>query len=139
MVMTVVDKIYSLVSASLATGILPKDWKRANIVPIYKGGSRGNPLNYRLVSLTSVVGKMCERVVKDEWMRYLEGSNVLTHKQFGFRSGSSCTANLLAYYSRVVDVVQERDGWVDGVVHCLGMMGYKRIMGDTIWYEKHQR
>ena len=80
-----VDKIHSLVSASLATGIVPKDWKRANIVPIYKGGSRGNPLNYRPVSLTSVIGKMCERVVKDEWMRYLEGSNVLTDKQFGFR------------------------------------------------------
>merc|ERR1711980_83849 len=48
-------------------------------------------------------------------MRYLEGSNVLTDKQFGFRSGRSCTANLLAYYSRVIEVVQERDGWVDGV------------------------
>ena len=110
-----VDKIYDLLSMSLDKGILPRDWKRANIVPIYKGGNRSNPLNYRPVSLTSVVGKMCERVVKDVWMKDLEDRNVLTDRQFGFRSGRSCTSNLLAFYSRVIDEVQERDGWVDGV------------------------
>ena len=109
------DKIYDLLSMSLDKGILPRDWKRANIVPIYKGGNRSNPLNYRPVSLTSVLGKMCERVVKDAWMKDLEDRNVLTERQFGFRSGRSCTSNLLAFYSRVIDEVQERDGWVDGV------------------------
>ena len=110
-----VDKIYDLVSMSLDMSKLPKDWKRANIVPIYKGGKRSNPLNYRPVSLTSVVGKMCERVVKDAWMKYLEDRKILTARQFGFVSGSSCTSNLLSFYSRVIEEVQERDGWVDGV------------------------
>ena len=103
-----VDKIYDLLSMSLDKGILPRDWKRANIVPIYKGGNRSNPLNYRPVSLTSVVGKMCERVVKDVWMKDLEDRNVLTDRQFGFRSGRSCTSNLLAFYSRVIDEVKMR-------------------------------
>ena len=48
-------------------------------------------------------------------MRYLEGNNVLINGQYGFRRGSSCSANLLSYYSRVIEVVQERNGWVDGV------------------------
>ena len=48
-------------------------------------------------------------------MKYLEDRNVLTRCQFGFRKGGSCSANLLSFYSRVIDVVQERDGWVDGV------------------------
>ena len=110
-----VDKIHKLISLSLSKGKLPKDWKRANIVPIYKGGSKDNPLNYRPVSLISLVGKMCEKIVKEEWMHYLENKNVLKSCQFGFRKGSSCTANLLSYYSRVIDLVQERDGWVDSV------------------------
>ena len=58
---------------------------------------------------------MCERIVKDAWIKYLEDSNVLTSCQFGFRKGSSCSANLLSYYSRVVDIVQERNGWVDSI------------------------
>ena len=110
-----VDKIQDLLTTSLEQGRVPKDWKRANIVPIYKGGSRENPMNYRPVSLTSVVGKMCERIVKDAWIKYLEDSNVLTSCQFGFRKGSSCSANLLSFYSRVVDIVQERNGWVDSI------------------------
>ena len=110
-----VDRIYDLLRLSLLQGKVPKDWKRANIVPIYKGGNRDNPLNYRPVSLTSVVGKMCETIIKEVWMKYLEDNNVLTNCQFGFRRGSSCPANLLSFYSRVIDVVQERNGWVDGV------------------------
>ena len=109
------DKIHSLVSLSLTQGKVPKDWKRANIVPIYKSGNRKNPLNYRPVSLLSVVGKLCERMVKEAWMTYLEDKKVLTNCQYGFRKGSSCSANLLSFYSKVIDVVQERNGWVDGI------------------------
>ena len=84
-----VDKIYDLVSLSLSQGRVPKDWKRANmsIVLVFKGGSRENPLNYRPVPLMSAAGKMCERIVKEAWMNYLEDSNVLMSCQFGFRRG----------------------------------------------------
>ena len=110
-----VDKIHCLISLSLLQSKMPKDWKRANIVPIFKGGNKENPLNYRPVSLLSVVGKLCERVVKEKWTKHLEGKEVLTIHQYGFRKGSSCSSNLLAFYSRVIDIVQEREGWVDGV------------------------
>ena len=48
-------------------------------------------------------------------MEHLERRNVLTDCQFGFRKGRSCSSNLLSYYSKVIDIVQERDGWVDSV------------------------
>ncbi len=48
------DKIHSLVVTSLSQGRVPKDWKRENITPIYKGGNKENPLNCRPVSLTNV-------------------------------------------------------------------------------------
>lgn len=37
---------------------VPREWKMANIVPVYKGGKKSEPPNYRPVSLTSVGGKL---------------------------------------------------------------------------------
>ena len=39
---------------SLEEGIVPSEWKEANITPLVKKGSRNKPENYRPVSLTSV-------------------------------------------------------------------------------------
>jgi len=107
------EKIHGVIVSSLTEGKVPSDWKRAEIVPIFKGGNKNNPMNYRPVSLTSVVVKICERIIKQRWMKYLEDNNVLTNRQFGFRGGRSCVTNLIGFYSRVIDIVQERDGWVD--------------------------
>ena len=60
------EPIWDIVNSSLKEGKVPKEWKRANIVPIYKGGGKTEPLNYRPVSLTSIVAKMCEMVIKKD-------------------------------------------------------------------------
>ena len=52
--------------SSLDTGQVPEDWRIANVVPLFKKGSRDNPGNYRPVSLTSVVGKLLERILRQE-------------------------------------------------------------------------
>ena len=108
-----IEPIYDIIRCSLETGEVPVEWKRAEVVPIYKSGSKEEPLNYRPVSLTSVVCKICERVIKKNWIRFLEDRKLLSDHQFGFRKGRSCVTNLLSFYSRVVDKIQERerDGW----------------------------
>lgn len=108
-----IDPIYDIIGCSLRSGMVPREWKRAEVVPIYKSGKREEPLNYRPVSLTSVICKMCERVIKKYWTEFLEKHKIIVDSQFGFRKGRSCVTNLLSFYSRVVDEVQERDGWVD--------------------------
>ena len=109
------EPILDLVRTSINMGQVPVEWKRANVVPIYKSGCRMEPLNYRPVSLTSIVCKICEEVIKTKWCEFLEGEEILSEKQFGFRKGKSCVSNLLCFYSRVVDILQRRDGWVDCV------------------------
>ena len=36
-------------------GMVPIDWRAANVTPLYKKRNKGSPGNYRPVSLTSVV------------------------------------------------------------------------------------
>ena len=43
---------------SLQEGFVPLEWKEANIIPLLKKGSRINSVNYRPVSLTSVICKV---------------------------------------------------------------------------------
>ena len=44
-------------------GTIPRDWMKAIVVPIQKGGDRLVVKNYRPVSLTSVVCKQMEHVI----------------------------------------------------------------------------
>ena len=48
---------------SLESSVVPADWRTAIVVPIYKKGPKGDPGNYRPVSLTSIPGKILETLI----------------------------------------------------------------------------
>ena len=81
----------------LKNGYVPKDWKIANVCPIFKKGQKSEPSNYRPVSLTSVVCKVFERLLQKSIMDHLEKNNILNETQHGFRSRKSCTTNLIDF------------------------------------------
>ena len=89
------EPLSQIFQQSFDSGILPDDWKTANIVPIFKKGDRTNPANYRPVSLTSVPCKIMESIIKEKLMKFLESNELLSNEQHGFRSGRSCLTNLL--------------------------------------------
>jgi len=66
---------------------VPDEWSEANVVPIFKNGSRGEASNYRLVSLTSQISKVIESIIRDEIVRFLERYGVIKETQHGFRKG----------------------------------------------------
>ena len=53
---------------SYDTGVVPKEWRTANVVPVHKKGSKSDVKNYRPISLTSLVSKVFERIVRDKLM-----------------------------------------------------------------------
>ena len=59
---------------SLREGTVPHEWKHANVVrvPIFKKGNRCKAENYRPVSLTSVVCKLLESLLRDHMVDFLE-------------------------------------------------------------------
>jgi len=60
----IAPSLSKLMNASLNSDVLPFDWLSANIVPIHNQNDKHLPENYRPISLTSVVVKVMERLVK---------------------------------------------------------------------------
>ena len=76
-------------SLSYNTGSIPKEWKVANVVPVHKKGSKDDVENYRPISLTSLVMKTFERIIKEELL--LRIMPLLDNRQHGFLNAKSCT------------------------------------------------
>ncbi|CAM4509227.1 unnamed protein product [Lepidochelys kempii] len=92
---------------SWRSGGVPDDWKKANVVPIFKKGKKEDPGNYRQVSLTSVPGKIMEQVLKESILKHLEERKVIGNSQLGFTKGKSCLTNLIAFYDEITGSVDE--------------------------------
>ena len=78
--------------ARLLDNAFPSDWKKAIVVPIYKGGDRSVFGNYRLLSLTSVVCKQMEHLIAGYLRQVWEMSGWLFGGQRGFRPEYSCSS-----------------------------------------------
>ena len=91
----------SIFNRSLETGEVPLDWRMANVTPIFKKGDHERPENFRPVSLTSVVGKILESIIKDKIVEYLDSNQLIADTQHGFRSRRSTLTNLLEFFHKM--------------------------------------
>ena len=99
-------QLAKLFNLSLEEGIVPSEWKEANITPLFKKGSRNKPENYRPVSLTSVVCKLLETLIRDHMVEFLVKHKLINTSQHGFLKARSCLTNLLCF-------LEEITKWVD--------------------------
>ena len=75
---------------------MPDDWRLANVTPIFKGsGSRYRAENYRPVSLTLVISKIMELLIRNKVYNYLNENHLLSSVQHSFRQGLSTVTQLL--------------------------------------------
>ena len=76
-------------------GTIPEEWKTALIVPVHKKGSKSDVKNYRPISLTCIVMKVMERIVRDEIMNRC--GHLIDTRQHGFLQNKSCTTQLVDF------------------------------------------
>ncbi|KAK2138307.1 hypothetical protein NP493_8091g00001 [Ridgeia piscesae] len=88
-------------NVSLEEGIVPLAWKEANIIPLFKKGSRNKSENYRPVSLTSVICKLLERLIKDHLVYFLVKNKLINPSQHGFLKAKSCLTNMLCFFGKM--------------------------------------
>ena len=100
-----IDSVTKLFQACANSGEMPSQWKTANVTSIYKKGSRKCALNYRPVSLTSIVSKLYEKLVRRHLLSYI--SHKIDPNQHGFVEGKSCLSNLLESIDDVIAMLED--------------------------------
>ena len=72
------------------------------VVPLFKKGSRNKSVNYRPVSLTSVICKLLETIIRDHMMDFLVKHKLINPSQHGF---------LKAYISYFISITNCLNRW----------------------------
>ena len=109
----------------------PEEWSKGVITLLYKDGDVRDPLNYRGITLLSVVGKVFMRVLNARLAAHCEGEDLLVDEQAGFRVGRSCADQLLI----LTEVLAEHRQVGKKVVACFidVRKAYDRVWRDGLW------
>ena len=105
--MTIAKPLYMIWRSCLDHGVTPNIWILSYVVPIFKGGSKGDPVNYRPVSLTSHLIKICEKVIRKNIVSYMDELGLFNSSQHGFRSGRSCLSQLLTHFDKILSYLEQ--------------------------------
>ena len=85
-----------LFNYSLQNGSFPTEFKKARVIPIYKGkGSKEDFGNFRPISIVSHVSKIFEKIVNFQFISYLQENGILSIHQSGFVNNHSTNTALL--------------------------------------------
>jgi ribonuclease P/MRP protein subunit RPP40 len=103
---TVSRALLDIFRLSLDNSLVPDCLKIGWITPIYKGGNRTCPANYRPVALSGHVSKLLERVVRKQLVSFLDNKADFDSTQHGSRSGRSTLSQLLAQHDAVLKLLE---------------------------------
>ena len=77
-------------------GECPSQWKKANVVPVYKKSDKQTLKNYKPISLLPIFEKFFERIIYNNVFEYLTTNKLISNTQSGFKPGDSCVNQLLS-------------------------------------------
>jgi hypothetical protein len=87
------------------TGSIPLHWKTANVIALHKKGSKMDASNYRPISLTCIICKIYEQIVRTHIFQHV--LSAISIKQHGFLPGRSCLSNLLESMDIINNMIAE--------------------------------
>ncbi|XP_043212000.1 uncharacterized protein LOC122376264 [Amphibalanus amphitrite] len=98
--------LLSLINASWQTGVVPREWRRAVIVPIPKSGKDPRKIgSYRPIALTSHIAKLAGRVIATRLTHLVAERQLVPPEQVGFREKRG-VEDVIARLTQ-----QVQDGW----------------------------
>ena len=105
----IVPYLCLILQQSIDIRSVPADWKHANIIAVYKRGSRTDAQNYRPVSLTCVSCKLPEHIMFRHILTHLDAHNVLVDHLHNFRSNCSCETQLINTIEHLARSINNRN------------------------------
>ena len=111
---TISKPITIIFNSSMCQGLVPKLWKEGNIIALFNKGDKTEPGNCRPVSLTSVICKTMEKLVRETIVKHMSANKLFSNKQFGFISGRSTTLQLLKVMDEWTNIL-DKGGKIDSV------------------------
>jgi len=103
----IAEPLSIIFAMSWRTELVPEDWRKANVTPIFKKGKKEDPENYRPVSLTSIPGRKMEQLILEVVIKQVEEEKVIRSSQHGFTKGKSRLTNLIAFCDGMTSWVDE--------------------------------
>ena len=95
--------IFNLSLQTGIAGVVPLDCRRADVVPVYKKGSKSKACNCRPISLTCIASKLLEHILVSNIMSHFDDNTILSPYQHGFHSKHSCESQLISFTQEVYD------------------------------------
>ena len=94
-----------LFNLSLASSVIPNEWKTHQIIPIFKSGNRSLISNYRPISLLCNVSKVLEHIIFNKIINHVTA--LISPCQFGFLRGRSTTQQLILSLNDIHNAVSK--------------------------------
>ena len=69
----------------LCDGFYPSCWGSGYIVPLFKGGDKSLPVNYRGITVMSCLAKLFNTILNDRLDKFLEDREAIDCRQIGFK------------------------------------------------------
>lgn len=101
--------IADLINKSINSGSFPSQMKSAKVFPIYKGGQKSDPSNYRPISILPTISKIFEKHVNKHLMNYLNKYKLIHENQSGFRQKHSCQTALVKLIDQWMQCIDKGD------------------------------
>ena len=112
------------------TEACPEQWGQGAICLLFKDGDKRDPLNYRGITLLSVVGKVFASLVNVRLMAHCEEGDRLVDEQAGFRKGRACADQIFI----MKEVLTARKGKKKTFTCFIDVKkAYDRVSRDGLW------
>jgi hypothetical protein len=122
-----VESLHYLCSLAFIAADVPMDWLRGVVVPLHKDGDRRAPLNYRPITLLSLVGKVYTGVLCERLTQWAEQRGVIVPEQGGFRAKRGCPEQVFA----LTELIKMRQRQKKDTYACF--IDIKKAY-DTVWH-----
>ena len=87
---------------------IPREFKIAKIVPVYKDGDCHDFNNYRPISLLSSFSKLLEKIVAKQLVRFLHVNDIIYKHQYGFRAKHNTSHPVLHFSDQIYNSLNQK-------------------------------